>query len=233
MINLSKACIMCQATESLNTNTTIKISENEQYSVSVCSSCEDNASPKMMRASLIAILDRINGICLELTKYLGYEISLISICNPSIPPMSVKVQEESGGVQPEIEQQPDIQQQNKNTVARPQVTAKQTQPQNGPQILNKPISRDQRRGGAPAQGQFRNTKVLNKIKDPTGKPIDLPKDVVILQNEKKIESGSSNSLAESSYKDGYRQCGSCNGEGGTFFDGKATVCTRCGGSGIL
>lgn len=226
MINFSKACIMCQATESLNTNTTIKISDNEQYSVSVCSTCEDNASPKLMRASLIAILERINGICLELTKYLGYEVSLVSICNPSSPPMVVEIQEEQP---PEIQQQ----QVSKNTLTKPQVMAKPSQPQGGPQILNKPISRDQRRGGAPAQGQFRNTKVLNKIKDPTGKPIDLPKDVVILQNEKKIESGSSNNLAESSYKDGYRQCNACNGEGGTFLDGKATVCTRCGGSGIL
>lgn len=226
MINLSKACIICQATESLNTNTTIKISENEQYSVSVCSACEDNASPKMMRASLIAILERVNGACLELTKYLGYEVTLISICNPSAPQMAIEVEQSQ-----ELQSEPKQQQTSNNTLNKPQATSRTP---NGPQMLNKPISRDQKRGGAPNQApQFRNTKVLNKVKDPTGKPIDLPKDIVVLQTEKKIESGGHSNLAEASYKDGYRQCNACNGEGGAFLDGETKVCTRCGGSGIL
>lgn len=232
MIKLSKACIICQATESLNTNTTIKISENEQYSVSVCSTCEESASPKMMRSSLVAILDRANGVCLELTKYLGYEVTLISICNPSVPPMEL----------PETEEVEDSAEAEQAPAAQPKQQSKQQQPaisrqskQQNNLMLNKPINRDQRRGGgAPATApQFRNQKVLNKIKDPTGKPIDLPKDVIVVQNEGKIESKSSNNFDDASYKDGYRQCHVCNGEGGIFSEDKMKVCTTCGGSGLM
>lgn len=220
---------MCQATESLNTNTTIKVSENEQYSVSVCFKCEDNASPKVMRSSLIAFLNRTNGICIELTKYLGYEVTLESICNPDNfikPATQIAVEEEQQIEETAEVEQPQAKQQKQPVIPR--------QNKQNSLMLNKPINRDQRRGGgAPAPApQFRNQKVLNKIKDPTGKPIDLPKDVIVVQNENKIESKSSN-FGDASYKDGYRQCHVCNGEGGVFSEEKIKVCTTCGGSGLM
>lgn len=229
MINLSKACVICQATESLNTNATIKISENEQYSVSVCSTCEDNASPKMMRASLIAILERINSSLLEITKYIGIEITLQSICNQRSQVASIPIEPSQETEQPSEQTVASQPQQKQQMSPRPSSAQG-----GGPQMLTKPIKRDQRRGGgAPAANpQFRNSKVLNKIKDPTGKPIELPKDIVIVQNENKIDSKSSG-FADSSYKDGYRQCHVCNGEGGIFLEEKMKVCTTCGGSGLI
>jgi hypothetical protein len=210
MVDLSHACVMCQSTTALNTRTTIKVTEDE-YQVSVCSVCEDNASPKLMRASLIALLERLSSFCKEATAFLGIEVNLAKICCPSPAPAALVAA----------------------TVDAPRNPISSSQQGGGVRVVNRPIQRDQRRNGNPPP-QAARQKVAAQPVDAAGKPLSLPKDIVVLENAQPVASHIGVEIDERmSFKQGYNTCHHCNGEGGTVSGKVTSLCPVCGGSGLL
>jgi hypothetical protein len=208
MVDLSHACVLCKGATGLNTRSTIKIIDAE-YQVAVCTNCEENASPKVMRAALTSLIERATGVCQEIGAYLGREITLDSLCSPSpraLAPVVADAQEQlhSHGV---------------------------SAPVAGVKIVNKPIQRDQRRaGGAPPAAPRQK---IAEPRDVTGKPLRLPQDVVVLENQEPVKSDIRTAVGERRYNDGYNQCHHCGGDGGTNANGKTVLCQVCNGSGLL
>ncbi len=215
-LDLSHACVICQATDNLNTHTTIKMAEDE-YHVAVCTGCEDTASPKAMRASLTTILEKITSLCGEIGKYLGVTITMSNLITP--PAMAVP--------SPVVPQTSPIPATVNHSESQP------TANQGGVKVVNRPIQRDQKRRPGNPQPPPSRQKVSAQPRDAAGKPISLPSDIVLLENEKPIQSDLRVELGERRYNDGYSTCRHCNGEGGNIINGKTSLCKICGGSGLL
>ncbi len=215
-LDLSHACVICQATNNLNTHTTIKMAEDE-YNVAVCAGCEDTASPKAIRANLTTILEKITSLCGEIGKYLGITITLSNLIAPpppavpivAMPSTTPAVVDHNGSQQPSSANQ------------------------GGVKVVSRPIQRDQKRRPGNPQPPPSRQKVSAQPRDAAGKPISLPGDIVLLENEKPIQSDLRVELGERRYNDGYSTCRHCNGEGGNIVNGKTSLCKICGGSGLL
>lgn len=209
MVDLSHACVLCKVTTGLNTRTTIRIVEDE-YQVSVCTTCEDAASPKVMRTALSALLERSIVLCNDLGLYLGSEITLDSLCRPKAALQAPVATHEPATVR----------------VAGPNGAT-------SVRMENKPIQRSQRGGAPPAPPAPPRQKIAEQPKDATGRPLKLPEGVVVLENQEAVKNDLRANLGERRFNDGYNTCQRCMGEGGTVINGETTLCTACGGSGLL
>lgn len=76
MSKLLEVCLVCNASTSLDT-TIVKV-DGKPYSVAVCGSCSDDASPKVLREAFSKKMEKFN-ILIKNAKELGVELTLESL----------------------------------------------------------------------------------------------------------------------------------------------------------
>lgn len=76
MSKLLEACLVCNASSSLDT-TTVKV-DGKPYAVAVCANCNDDASPKVLREAFSKKMEKFN-ILIKNAKELGVELTLESL----------------------------------------------------------------------------------------------------------------------------------------------------------
>ena len=159
MIQMTKTCVICKAATSLNTQTLIKI-EEQQYQVSVCGNCEDNASPKVVREALSKRLELLRAMCLEVNSLLGGDLTIDKIISGRVSqpaPAAVETEEAA-------EEGP-----------------------GGVKVLSKPIQRGQARANAPVRPGQRPPPPKNALGKPIAIPKEAG-DVKIITDQSKIQS---------------------------------------------
>ena len=76
MSKLLGACLLCNKSENLNT-TEVKF-EDKVYAASLCTTCEEDASPKIMRKALAEKFEKLKQL-IETAKSLGVELTMESL----------------------------------------------------------------------------------------------------------------------------------------------------------
>lgn len=96
MSKLMSSCIICSGETNLNTTMDVK-QEDAKYTVSICTTCEDEASPKKVREALLLQLEKFKKL-IEDAKGLGVTLTLdqltgtgkgLLVAKPAVAPAPV------------------------------------------------------------------------------------------------------------------------------------------------